>query len=80
MKVYVGNFVYTTTEAELKKLFNVHGSVVNVRIVHDQYTRQSKCFGFVEMLTKAGGEKAITALHGRIINNQDLIVRKAKPI
>lgn len=80
MKLYVGNFVYTTTELELTELFAAHGSVVNVRIFHDQFTRQSKCFGYVKMLTQQGGEKAINALHGKIIKDQHLVVKKAKRI
>lgn len=80
MKLYVGNFDYMTTVPELKKLFAEQGFVEDVRIIHDQFTRQSRCFGFVEMSTKGDGEKAINALHGKTINNQKLIVKKAKRI
>lgn len=80
MKLFVGNFVYTTTELELRDLFATQGSVVNVRIVHDQFTRQSKCFGYVKMLTEGEGEKAIDALHGKIVKEQHLVVKKAKRI
>ena len=80
MKLFVGNFVYTTTVPELRELFSKHGSVLDVRIIHDQFTRQSKCFGYVKMLNKKGGEKAIEALHGKKINNQDIVVKKAKKI
>ena len=80
MRLYVGNFNYMTTVPELKKLFAEQGSVINVRIVHDQFTRQSKCFGFVKMLNKIDGNKAIEALHGKILKNHRLIVKKAKKI
>jgi len=80
MKLYVGNFVYNTTELELRELFAMQGSVVNVRIIHDQFTRQSKCFGYVKMLTENGAEKAIDTLHGKIINENCLVVKKAKRI
>lgn len=80
MRLYVGNFNYATTELELKKLFAKQGPVVNVRIVQEQATRQSKCFGFVKMETKSDGEKAINALHGKLVNKQHLEVRKAKRI
>lgn len=78
MRLYVGNFIYTTTEDELKKLFSLQGSVVDVRIIHDQFTRQSKCFGYVKMRTRQCGEQAITALHGKLIKKQRLVVKKAK--
>jgi len=80
MKLYVGNFNYMTTVTELKKLFAEQGSVVNVRIIYDQFTRQSKCFGFVKMLNKKDGCKAIDELHGKIINNHQLVVKIAKKI
>ena len=80
MKLYVGNFVYTTTELELRELFAAQGAVDNVRIIHDQFTRQSKCFGYVKMLTRKGGEKAIDALHGKMIKDRNLVVKKAKRI
>lgn len=80
MKLYVGNFNYMTTVPELKKLFAEEGSVINVRIVHDQFTRQSKCFGFVNMINTKNGNKAIEALHGKNLKNHRLIVKKAKKI
>ena len=80
MNLYVGNFNYMTTVPELKKLFAEQGSVLNVRIVHDQFTRQSKCFGFVKMLNKKDGNNAIDALHGTSLKNNRLIVKKAKKI
>ena len=80
MKLYVGNFIYTTTESELRELFATQGSVVNVRIIHDHFTRQSKCFGYVEMLDRGEGKKAINTLHGKKINNRSLVVKKARQI
>jgi RNA recognition motif-containing protein len=80
MRLYVGNFNYSTTEHELKELFAKQGSVIDVRIVQEQATRQSKCFGFVKMQTKSEGEKAITELHGKLINKHHIEVRKAKRV
>ena len=80
MKLFVGNFVYTTTETELRDLFSTQGSVVSVRIIHDQFTRQSKCFGYVKMLTRGDGARAIDMLHGKKINDRHLVVKKAKRI
>lgn len=80
MKLYVGNFIYTTTEKELKELFSPHGSVKNVRIIHDQFTRQSKCFGYVDMQTMQAGKKAIDALHGKCFNDKPIVVKKAKKL
>ena len=77
MKMYVGNLIYTMTEKELKNLFKPFGKVLSSRIVTDQYTRQSKNIGSVEMAVSAEGRKAVEELNGTEINNRNLIVRKA---
>ncbi len=77
MKLYVGNFIYATTENELMELFSSHGSVVNVRIIHDYFTRQSKCFGYVDMMTRGEGKEAICRLNGKKGNERYLVVKEA---
>lgn len=77
MKLYVGNFKYWTTENELNDLFSQYGFDVHVRIFHDQFTRQSKCFGYVEMQTRRDGRDAIDRLNGIRFNRCRLVVREA---
>ena len=78
MKLYVGNLTPTMTELELKKLFSLHGQVKNVHIITDLYTRQSKCFGYVEMPHKKDAVKVIKMLHGKLVNKQPLAVKQAR--
>lgn len=78
MKLYVGNFVYTKTESELKRLFARHGEVVQVHIVSDHYTRQSKCFGYVEMSCDRSAEGAVRELHGKLLDERPLVVKKVR--
>jgi RNA recognition motif-containing protein len=67
------------SESELKKLFSSHGIVVkNVHIISDHYTRQSKCFGYVEMQCKKEMSKAVDMLHGKAINKRLLVVKEAR--
>lgn len=80
MEIYVGNFAYATTEQELEKLFSVHGVVDTVHIVTDHYTRQSKCFAYVEMQRRKDGEQAIKMLHGSGLAKQKLVVRQSDPL
>jgi len=77
MKMYVGNLIYNMTEKELKKLFSPFGKVLSSRIITDQYTRQSKNMGYVEMAVKEEGKLAILELNGKEINERCLVVRKA---
>ncbi len=78
MKLYVGNFTHTMTETELKKLFSSHGFVKSVRIITDHFTRQSKCFGYVEMQNKKDASKAVEMLHGKSVNKRLLVVKEAR--
>jgi RNA recognition motif-containing protein len=80
LKLYVGNFKYRTTETELNDLFFQNGFDVSVRIFYDQFTRQSRCFGYVEMANRRDGMKAICRLHGRTFNRKALVVREAERI
>jgi RNA recognition motif-containing protein len=77
LKLYIGNFQYWTTENQLNDLFSSYGFDVNVRIFHDQFTRQSKCFGYVEMDSKGDGKEAIKHLNGTKFNQRNLVVREA---
>lgn len=79
MKLFVGNLLYTMTNAELGALFSSHGSVVSARIINDHFTRQSKCFGFVKMLNREEGHQAIKRLHGQTINDLLLVVKEERP-
>ena len=78
MKLYVGNLIYTMTESELGSLFSSHGSVSSAKIINDHITRQSKCFGYVEMLSSEDAHIAIKTLHGKKINDRLLIVKQAR--
>jgi len=49
MNIYVGNMSYDVTEADLQAAFEAFGAVASVSIIKDQFSGQSKGFGFVEM-------------------------------
>ena len=48
-KIYVGNLSFSTTEAELRGLFEEHGTVGSVNVIVDRDTGRSKGFAFIEM-------------------------------
>ncbi len=79
MILYVGNLSYTMTETDLSALFRPHGSVLKVNLVSDYFTRQSKCFGYVEMPDRKEGAVAMGALHGAKIQDRLLVVKEARP-
>ena len=79
MELYVGNLIPTMSELDLKKIFSSHGfAVKSVHIISDHYTRQSKCFGYVEIQCKKEVSKAVEMLHGKTINERLLVVKEAR--
>lgn len=63
MKLLIRNLARTTTEAELRNLFEGHGLVQSCTLVMDRVTGKSKGFGFVEMPKHEDARAAIKALN-----------------
>jgi len=79
MKLYVGNMSFDTSEAEVRKAFEAHGTVDSVTIIMDRDTGRPKGFGFVEMSNEAEAKKAIEALNGKDFMGRTLNVNEARP-
>lgn len=82
MKILIRNLARSTTETEVRTLFEAYGKVQSCTIVMDKSSNQSKGFGFVEM-PKAGEAKiAIKNLNGKEIAENNIRVKKteSKPI
>jgi len=77
--LYVGNLPHSTTEAELRDLFQVHGEVERVNIVTDRETGRARGFAFVEMANAGEAEKAVAALNGTQLGGRALTINEAKP-
>jgi RNA recognition motif-containing protein len=78
-KLFVGNIPHSTTEAELRALFEPHGKVDQVSVVTDRDTGRSRGFAFVEMSDSAEAEKAIAALNGKELGGRALNINEARP-
>jgi cold-inducible RNA-binding protein len=78
-KVYVGNLSYETTEDTLRGLFAEFGEIESVNLITDRYTGRSKGFAFVEMATAESAQSAISGLNGKMVDNREIKVEKAKP-
>ncbi|MDH3605723.1 MAG: RNA-binding protein [Acidimicrobiia bacterium] len=76
--LYVGNLAFSTTSADLEKLFATHGSVNKAQVIEDRDSGRSRGFGFVEMASSEEAEAAITALNGHNLDGRDLTVNEAK--
>jgi RNA recognition motif-containing protein len=78
-KLYVGNLTYSTTDADLQRLFSPHGQIQSAQVVMDRDTGRSKGFGFVEMSSDEEAQAAIAALNGKDEGGRALTVNEAKP-
>lgn len=79
MKLFVGNFSFTTTEDDLRALFQPYGNIDSVAVVTDRDTGRSRGFGFVEMPDRSQAEKAIEALNGKQVGGRTLNINEARP-
>ena len=62
-KMYVGNIPYNATEEDLRELFSEYGEIESLKIIQDQFTGQSKGFGFIEMVNEEDAKKAMAGLN-----------------
>jgi RNA recognition motif-containing protein len=77
--LFVGNIPHSTTEAELRALFEPHGAVERVSVVTDRETGRSRGFAFVEMTDPGAADKAVTALDGSDLGGRPMKVNEARP-
>ncbi len=77
--LYVGNLTVNATEEVIRDNFSTAGQVATVTIIKDNYTRQSKGFGFVEMETEEGARQAIEMFNGGKLDGNTIIVNEARP-
>jgi RNA recognition motif-containing protein len=78
-KLFVGNIPHSTTEADLRALFEPHGAIEQVSIVTERDTGRSRGFAFVEMTDSGEAEKAIAALNGSDLGGRSLNINEARP-
>ncbi len=77
-KIFVGNFSFSATEADLRQWFEPHGAVDSASVVTDRDTGRSRGFGFVEMANNSEAESAIAALNGKDVDGRPLTVNEAR--
>jgi RNA recognition motif-containing protein len=76
-KLYVGNLAYTSTESEIRELFENHGEVESVNVIMDRETGRARGFAFVEM-NDEGAQAAMEALNGVEFGGRALKVNEAR--
>src|SRR5438132_6925605 len=79
MHIFVGNLAFTTTEQDLRQLFEPYGSGETIRIMNDRETGRSRGFDFVEMPDNGAAQTAMDALNGTSLAGRALTVNEGRP-
>ncbi|RYZ03813.1 MAG: RNA-binding protein [Myxococcales bacterium] len=77
-RLYVGNLSFGSTQESLRDAFAAHGDVVDVHLVADRLTGQSRGFGFVTMGSRDQAESAMAAMNGSDLDGRSLKVNEAE--
>ena len=77
-RLYVGNLPFHATESLISDKFSACGEVRSVDLVLDRVSGQSRGFGFVEMATAEGAQKALSELDGKDFEGRTLRVDVAQ--
>lgn len=77
-KLYVGNIPFTTTEDDLRGLFEEHGGVDSVAVITDRETGRARGFAFVEMADDEAAQKAMRGLDGSDVGGRSIRVNEAQ--
>ena len=77
-KIYVGNLSYGMTEAQVRELFEEHGTVESIAWITDRDTGRFRGFCFVEM-EESAANAAIKSINGQLHDGRELNVNEARP-
>jgi len=78
MKLLVRNLAQSTTEADLRAMFEAYGAIQSCNLVLDKETGKSKGFGFVEMPKQGEAKVAVKSLNNKDVAGSKIRVKKAE--
>jgi len=76
--LFVSGIAPRMTEEELEELFSKYGTVDKVQIMVDPHTRESRGFGFVQMVSAEAADAAKEALTGEEKYGRVMSIEKAR--
>ena len=79
MNIYVGNLSPNVSDEDLNGLFSAHGNVSSAKVIRDNFSQQSRGFGFVEMPGQSEAKKAMDTLNSYELKGKKIVVNEARP-
>jgi len=79
VRLQIRNLSKATTEDDLMAVFAQAGEVLDVSIIRDRRSGESRGFGFVTMSAQSEADKAVSRLNEYSLNGLNLNVRLAQP-
>jgi cold-inducible RNA-binding protein len=76
-KIYVGNLSFNTTKDGLTEKFSEFGELVDVKVIENYETGQSKGFGFITFETEDSAQAALE-MNGQELDGRPLRVNIAE--
>lgn len=78
-ELYIGNLSFAATEDDIRNLFSVSGTVVNLHLIKDPVSGLSKGCGYVKMANEKQAKAAINDLDGARLIDRVITVSLARP-
>jgi len=79
MNIYVGNLSPNVNDEDLNGLFSEHGNVSSAKVIRDNFSQQSRGYGFVEMAGQGEAKKTIDKLNSYELKGKKIVVNEARP-
>lgn len=77
MRLYVGNLPWSSSEDDVRQMFEAIGPVESVALITDRETGRSRGFAFVDM-SDEDAKTAISDLNGQDVDGRQLRVNEAQ--
>jgi len=77
VNLYIKNLSDDMNETDLQNEFGKFGNITSARIMRDEATNRSRLFGFVCFSHPDEANRAVTEMHGKMLNNKPLYVSMA---
>ena len=78
-RLFVGSLPYNVTSSQLEDLFAQAGKIIQVNLITDRFSGQSKGFAFVEMSTDEETQEAIKKFNNYELDGRKIVVNEARP-